>query len=278
MEQCTTAKNLKRSRSRRAWFNWLKSFDTEARQLPRAESWLLYPGFFFVRYPRLRPKAGGDAKRRHHLESGAEALWQVVATWERRLTEHSKARSALKGLNSNKRKQLAALVLDTIADLGEFKARRRWHGRLRGLANEEERRSRVLRRKRNQALHVVQVLHRYARRLDSLLGRHDRLKAEAAIKALSGDEPSWSFRSLLNDPLLHPVPSDPIAFSMVKLYWFFRYGCGLSGDESEVRVALIRNAFWQRYGVSPVVLRPEYATGESRGCDAVRNAVRRFRF
>jgi len=72
------------------------------------------------------------------------------------------------------------------------------------------------------------------------------------------------------------VKTDPTTFAMVQLYWLLRHGCGLTGDESEVRVALIRNFFWAPLGVPKVKFRPFYEEGESQGCSAVRQAVRRF--
>ena len=78
-------------------------------------------------------------------------------------------------------------------------------------------------------------------------------------------------------PSEYPRPASTEVFGMVKLYWLFRHECGLTGDESEVRVARLRNAFWIEYGVRPVKFRAIYRAGESIGCNAVHAAVRRFR-
>jgi hypothetical protein len=70
---------------------------------------------------------------------------------------------------------------------------------------------------------------------------------------------------------------DVEVFGMVQLYWFFRHECNLNGDESEVRVARLRNAFWIENGASAVTYRAKYIAGQSQGCEAVHVAVRRFR-
>jgi hypothetical protein len=84
-------------------------------------------------------------------------------------------------------------------------------------------------------------------------------------------------RSLAEFPALarelRQVTKSPVTSAMVWLYWFFRSGCHLSGDEAEVRVGLLRNALWKRLDVEEVFI----ATDQPRGCRAVYVAVSRYR-
>ena len=89
------------------------------------------------------------------------------------------------------------------------------------------------------------------------------------VKSLAQDRSSTEYIKFL---ALTPLESE-----MVKLYWFFRHECGLQTGECEVRAALIRNCFWTKHGVRAVKIRQRYQDGETRGCDAVRRAVERFR-
>ncbi len=83
---------------------------------------------------------------------------------------------------------------------------------------------------------------------------------------------------LLKTPGFHVTPANPVAPCMVRLYWFFRHGCGISGDQSEVRVALLRNAFWKKFNISSVEYRNRFdrESAEPAGCPAVIEAVRRY--
>jgi hypothetical protein len=74
------------------------------------------------------------------------------------------------------------------------------------------------------------------------------------------------------------IAQNPTTFAMVQIYWFFCSGCNLTGHDSEVRVALIRNAFWAQVGIPAVTYRESYTGDQSRGCDAVKQAVHRFRW
>lgn len=132
---------------------------------------------------------------------------------------------------------------------------------------------RIARGKINRVRQAVADLDDYRSALDPLLGARrppqDELPRPEEI-ALT------DFEGLLTKPEFHPIPTDPVASCMVQLYWFFRRGCRVSGNDSEVRVALIRNSFWTKLGESPVSFRPTYKSAESAGCPAVDAAVRRF--
>lgn len=110
-----------------------------------------------------------------------------------------------------------------------------------------------------------------------MLGTDYRNAANKALKALDDKHfPTAQEHIEIESQSLASENEDVAVFGMVKLYWFFRHGCGLTGDESEVRVARLRNAFWTEHGVSTVPFRAEYFTGQSQGCEAVHVAVIRF--
>jgi hypothetical protein len=177
------------------------------------------------------------------------------------------------GLDDHQRKQLAALLLDTITALESYKTYRRSAKRVNKLAREPGG-VRTLNKKIEKAQAAVKELGDYARRLDI---QDVSIVADLCFKKLSvlliGDTTPQFYNSI---KAMYPTPKDPVGLCMVQLYWFFRHGCGLKGREAEVRVALLRNGFWKELGVYEVPFRPEYKTGESRGCDAVHEAVRRF--
>ena len=75
-------------------------------------------------------------------------------------------------------------------------------------------------------------------------------------------------------PQSFPFQDEPIDSVQGQLYFFFR-SYGVSGNDAEVRVGLIRNAFLTEWVGSVGVLK-SYQDGESQGCDAVRKAVKRF--
>jgi hypothetical protein len=128
-------------------------------------------------------------------------------------------------------------------------------------------------KKLKNARAALKQLHDYAELLDIQIVS---ALAAACLKKLSAPLDSTPEFYKWLKAKYHAL-EDPVERGMVQLYWFFRHGCGLTGREAEVRVARIRNAFWKKHGVSEVPFRPEYRVGESRGCDAVHTAVRRFK-
>lgn len=236
----------------------MAELSAKASNLPQAANWLTYPYLMYVRYPHLRPPQ--DDK----------TFWQTLEKWETRIASHPKAKRALKNLNPELRQQLAALLVDIIADLETYKPKLKQ--RLKAVAREAKRRARMLRRKRAKARRALNDWRRYAVGLDPLLAGEDEETAKRCLKLLDEmpeypDVPSPVFL----------VPGDPTVRAMVELYWFFRSGCSVSGDEAEVRVGVLRNASWTEYGSPKVKLRGTYRTGESKACQAVHDAVRRFR-
>lgn len=284
---------------------WLKQLDAKARRLPRARSWLSYPWFLLVRYPRLRPDAsrpGLSPSPGIPRDPCALTLDQELITWETKVLRHESASRALVNLSTRQRRELIALLIDTTVSLDEYRSHSRWHRRIRKLAQEEPRRHRMLESK-------LQKAHRS---LDKLLTAHDidapghilesafkrarqsKADLDAYRKALdvelslnqyfengmpsSQDLAFLNLAAFVSDPSSHSVRVNPVSSSMVHLYAYFIGECGLSRNVAEVRVALLRNAFWTRYGVSevPVSIRYNPVTCESAGCPAVKAAVRHW--
>jgi len=216
---------------------------------------------------------------------------QQFAEWESRIAENTEAAACLVGLSAELRKQLAALLLETTDDLEMRTATDRTSQWKNQLCREAPTRLRMLNRKLHKARQAVQELMNYAKDSreenapDSPLYRARRMLGQAYIIAASN-----ALRDLdiehLSDAQRHieiateslSVRSEDVeVFGMVQLYWFFRHGCKLSGNESEVRVARLRNAFWTKQGVCAIKYRTEYDKVDSQGCEAVHVAVSRFK-
>jgi hypothetical protein len=218
------------------------------------------PRFILTRYP-----VNWFAKNRIEVE---------ITDCEDQLSKDPNSRFVTDGLNGHKRKQLAALLLDTIDSLKSYNAEGQSAKRVNKLASKPWR-VRTLNKKIKKAQAAMQELRDYARPLDI---RDVSIVVDACLKKLSvlvtEDRTPEFYESI---EVMYPTPRDPVGRGMVQLYWFFRHGCELEGRKAEVRVGRIRNALWKEYGVTEVPVRSDYETGESRGCGAVRSAVRRFR-
>jgi hypothetical protein len=246
--------------------NWLAELDKAMEVLWDRVTWsnIGYEGcplFIMTRYPKLgfSPRIFIDADAKH---------------FEERISEDPITRCITNELGSHEWEQLAALLLDTIDALKSYNAARRSARQVNKLAREPGR-VRLLNGKIKKARAALQKLADYAKPLD--LPKVSWV-TDACLKKLSfleiGDHTPGFYKSI---KARYPMPKDPVSRCMVQLYWFFQYGCGLEGREAEVRVGLIRNAFWKELGVSEVPVRPKYGTGESRGCNAVHAAVLRFK-
>ena len=253
--------------------NWLKWLDGEVRKFPSGANWSQHPPFQFARcrffmmarYPQLQRLLPD------------EALYQEVARAENQVLGHPEARRALDGLKDRQRKELAALFLDNIDSLKSYRSHRRSAKRVHKLAHEAKRRTRMLARKLEKVCRALEDLRKYAASLDVVLGwEHVRIVETCleTLEKLKEDVDPEFYQSMKGE---YPQLEDPVALGTVQLYWFLRHGCRLSGDEAEVRVARIRNAFWTEHGVPEVHYRPEYQIAESKGCDAVHVAILRFR-
>lgn len=259
---------------KRSPFNWLEWLDEEVRNFPSTANWLQHPPFQFARcrlfmmarYPRLQ-RSFPD-----------EILCQEWSRGEHQILGHPEARLALDTLNDQQRKELAALFLDTIDSLKSYRAYRRRANLVHKLAGETPSRMRMLTRKLERARRALEDLRKYAASLDELLGwehvRATKTCLETLQKLKQDTDPEF-YQSIKTE---YPALEDPVTLGMVQLYWFFRHGCRLSGDQAEVQVGRIRNAFWAEHGVPQVDYRPKYQmAGISKGCDAVHIAVLRFK-
>jgi hypothetical protein len=190
---------------------------------------------------------------------------------ESEISAHPEAGHVLDGLNAPQRKQLAALLFDIIDSM---RACRTYKTSARRVHKLSATRIRSLNKRVAKVRQSLEALQDYSRRLDPALPI--AMVVTACLRMFSifpvGEDPEF-YEAIKSE---YPSIEEPVALGMVQLYFFFLHGCGLPGREAEVRVALIRNAFWKKHGVSAVPFRTKYKTGESRGCNAVHAAVQRF--
>lgn len=259
-------------------FDWLANLDNRARRLPKAEAWWAYDLFLFARYPRLQP--GPDQGKRLDIAlraAGYKAQLQLLMHWKGKIASLPASERILRSLGSAKQIQLFALMADIASDFETFERRRNARDWSRSLGREGPRRQIVLLRKLDFARQSLKVLQQYASALDPSLAIEYVEAATEALGRLTELGPIRRLEDLL--PLsreLSEIAESPATFAMVQMYWFFRSGCRCTGDESEVRVGLIRNDLWTSFGVSTVDILSEAQTGQSQGCQAVHEAVRRF--
>jgi hypothetical protein len=259
--------------SRRSPFNWLQWLDYEVEGFSNTSNWTHHPPFqlarcqlfMMARYPQFeRPFADG-------------VLFREFSRGKKQLSEHPEARLSLSGLNDRQKTEAAALVIDIIEALSSYKAYRRRANRVHELAREAPSRIRMLNRKLKRAREAIEELREYSREVEGSLGWEYAGAAEDALvrlHRLNEDNHPEYYRTVVDE---YPELEAPVTLGMIQLYWFFRYGCELTGDDAEVRVGRIRNAFWTSHGVSEVEIRTSYQTGLSKGCDAVHVAVSRFK-
>jgi hypothetical protein len=273
--------------------NWLKALDEAARTLPSATDWLgQYGPFMLARYPSLHPQpVPGDAHSQIMCESGERTAARLFAEWETRIVKSVVAAPCLERLSAEQRRQLAALLLETMVALEMRPVLARRSQFKKQLSREATVRLTALSRKLQKARQSIEELMAYAQdsgkgnTLDAsrhsarlLLGQPYGFAAGKALRALDiKGLPDAREHVELASESFPPEDKDPEAFGMVQLYWFFRHGCSLSGNESEVRVARLRNAFWTEHGVRTVIYRARYDKVESKGCEAVHVAVNRFK-
>ena len=273
-------------------FNWLEKLDKWAATLsPAADRIGPYGPFMLARYPNLRPQPiQGNARSRTTCQSGERAADQTFVEWESRIAGNTETAVCLEGLDAEQRRQLAALLLETVVDLEMRTCTDRISQTARHIRDEAATRLRGLDRRLKKARRAVEELMAYAQdsetgnALDALrhpvrqmFGQPYKFAAGHALRALevkglfdAEEQVKLASESLTSEH------EDPEVFGMVQLYWFFRHGCSLTGHESEVRVARLRNAFWTEHSVSKVKYRAKYDEVESQGCAAVHLAVWRF--
>jgi hypothetical protein len=243
-----------------------------------------------ARYPDLLPQPiPSDGHSKIMCESGERTFAELLSKSETDLAESTEAAVCLCGLDAEQRRQLAALMLDIVSELETRPAvdhTARWASQLR---KEAKRRITVLNRKVEKARRAIEELRNYALDSDTADVSDNALHTaktmlgfpylNATGKALSALKPEFfptvhEQVDLVKDyTKLEGVET----FGMVRLYWFFRHGCNITGDDAEVRTARLRNAFWTKFGCEAIQFRPDYDGAESQGCDAVHVAVIRFR-
>jgi len=274
--------------------NWLELSDAEASTLPPAKGWCNYPYFLQIRYPDLQPtppssapKSQAEKTKLRLFKLEEEVFYETLSDFRTQIETHEEASRAVEDLTEDQRQQVAALLVDSITSFENYKPDANFAKELKRLDRQAPSRLRMLKRKIDKAREALQKLHDYGSKLHwTLRGGWsqdhwhrwtDSQKASAACLEILEDvelpKPE-SFSKDLEDSNLHL--NDPTTLYTVKFYWLFRHGCGVPSNESQVRVALIRNAFWTEW-TTPVKYLPSYDTVDSQGCTAVRIAVRRFR-
>ena len=128
-----------------------------------------------------------------------------------------------------------------------------------------------------KAQQELQKLHNLAGKAIPVLGRRYVLTADRCMKDLEDHCEPIPEEQLRQQLSIHQPEDDQSSFAVVPLYWFFRHECGLSGNESEVRAAMIRNQFLTPPGKEPLKYQAESTGGEFGGSSAVRLAVSRYR-
>jgi hypothetical protein len=258
--------------------NWLKELDRRVQKLPRASDFLEsgYSPFWFARYPRLIPRPiPGDPRSKVVCESDYKTFSNQLSNWEEKISQQQEANRTLTDLSAKQRKQLAALLLDTIVILEMCNCEKRSAIRMHKLMKEAPTRTRMLVRRVVKVRRVLEELREYAKNLDPILGRQYVLAAESCLKAVSKLDANSAADLIKEIKPEYSTLESVGTFGMVKLYWFFRYECRLPGDEAEVRTAQLRNAFWRDW-LESVNIIPEYNGSENKGCTAVRQAVARY--
>src|SRR5260370_27930671 len=132
--------------------------------LKRAWSWLQpYGPFMLARYRHLRPQPNpGDRCSADLCKAGEMAAQEFWEQWHARIAQNQDTAVCLKGLNSEQRNQLAALLIETLVAFEERKPQAAGSRLRRSLAAEAKRRMRVLDRKLKKARDAVQELEHYA--------------------------------------------------------------------------------------------------------------------
>jgi hypothetical protein len=276
--------------------DWLEALDKKFSVESRVDSWLDCSPFVFARYPHLQPlqffKIYGGKLRFFNSRTPFD---EQLSSWERRIAAHPEANLILKDLDNEQRKQLAALVLETVSDLDSYREQEEYLKSLTQRARKLKS-QRISKRKSGKLLpldeKVVEIRHalRELHKTATLQGKAGADYAWFAAQGLQIKPPFESGPSA--DDLLRrreeiikspDYLESPETFCMVRLYWFFRTGCGQSGKESEIRTGLIRNYFWTEFGLKRVkiISRKIFrnrGNDISRGCSAVKLAVSHFRF
>jgi hypothetical protein len=284
----TSSRSSKQFKSDGHHFDWLTDLDSRAAELPRADSWLQYPWFMFVRYPHLIPEIAEQKYLAWQVETGATTIAFQLEGQIGRIAGHEHGCQILEDLTANQRSQLAALVIDCLSEFKKHREAADHRKRLTGLKKEATRRQRMLEKKTVKVVNALSVLRAYAATLDDWLGASHKRFAESGLEAAEHLKHFQSAQEWRQDLELHrgfhqfagftPFPGNLAASSNVQLFWFFKTGCGLSQNDSSLRVALLRNAFFHPWAKKIGYCdKHRVLVLQSRKSGAVIQDVRRFR-
>jgi hypothetical protein len=278
---------MKKTKKEKGPINYLKCLDIDMRSYPPYSSWdaSIEPmfSFFVIRYPFLRPAhPPEDSIERKLFDLEEELFWNDIQRWKNKLEKDLPR--IVDGLNAEQRIQLSSLAVSCVRDLAIFIIINPVNKSLLQIAKQGEVKIKMLRNKLKTAMRNLSDLQRYAFNLDEQYGFKELPTTVEKCLAMLG---KFQFIQSIADDFrrcresgedLHSIRNeftDPSSKCMVRVYWFFRHECNIPGDESEVRVALIRNEYWGEW-VEPISFRPEYQDAQSKGCEAVHTAVLRF--
>jgi hypothetical protein len=253
--------------------NWLEWLDALAQTFPGAETWSQpYSYFFLTRYPHLQPHDQND-------DVGKRTYEERLRKQEELLSSNSKSRQALRKLSPGLRREVSALVSDLTMELEQHvKWKQMPMQMVKGTASQGR---------------ILRSLESKIRKLETTLGQMVNLTSKLPWPEIDGDvrkiskqvalfraamrplAPRRQANAVRNSDYFQMAAKDTPIFAMVRLFWLFHYGCKLTVGDAEVRVAAIRNALWSEYA-EPVECAIR-KSDESKGCDAVRKAVERFR-
>jgi len=272
---------VQKARKKTGLVNWLKHLDEEAPCFSPALTWLQpYDYFLLTRYPRLQPR---DDK------IGERTYAKLVNRQEQQILAHPQAQQALVELSPERHKEVAALVFDWTVHFQEHAKWSKYPEQFRTRARQSARLARLLQSHRKKVQKSIVKIASAVSGFDPELGgkgivealqRNFEQIASAGLNTSPWDDGKLSSR-VKESSYNQLFADDLVTLAMVQLFWFFRHGCELSVGESEVRAALIRNELWSDYAdpVKRSIQKSEsnQKNEESEGCDAVRQAVKRFR-
>jgi len=257
----------------RSPFNWLRWLDEEVGKFQSSANWLEHIPFQLARCRLFMMARFADLPR----PFPDPVISDELSRGESLIRNSAHAERILRDLKPDQRNQLAGLLLDVTEALKFYARHRRSAKSISKLAAERNRRERMLLGKVARIRGELKRLLKYAEDLHPLLSLEYVQAAKHCLKSLANlkEDPSDDefYRSLKNE---HPPLEDPWQLGLVQGYWFFRWGCGCSGHDSEVRVAMVANECWIVAGKRKLKYSPKYLDAESQGCSAVRLAVSRY--
>jgi hypothetical protein len=257
--------------SESAYTNWLTLEDERARTLERSRSFAEYSHFCLIRNPQLQPTPPEDPIELRSFEIMRRSFFAQIA-----LKSGSLPSWASDGLTSAQLDQLTALIIDLGGDQDYFASYGAEGNEWRQIGKTGPQIQRKLTKQVQKVREALAKLQDLAGKSPPLLGKRYTRGAECCLHDLDMYCTPISDETLREQLPLHPREDDPISFAVVPLYWFYKHECGLTSNESQVRAAMIRNAFLTPPGEQPLAYSPGKG-GDSSGCPAVRAALKKYR-